>query len=150
MSRRRWLAGIAFLACTGPAAAGEIHQCRSPTGGIVYQDRPCAAGQQPLSTRAVDEAAPSATARAAARAEQQRIAAWERASRDRLAPSLGGRASPAARASAPATPSRAAPRDACAQARAAREDAYRRDGNRMDFDRRRALQDAVTAACGLR
>jgi hypothetical protein len=50
---------------------------------------------------------------------------------------------------AAATRAIAAP-DACAQARRTREDAYRRDGNRMDFDRRRALQDAVTAACGLR
>lgn len=150
MKHWAWLAGIALAACATSAGAGEIHQCRTAAGALVFQDWPCAGDQQTVSTRPIDAARPAAAAQAAERAERRRIEAWERASRERLAPSLGGRASTPGRAPAAPAPRRGGAPDACQQARAAREAAYRRDGNRMDFDRRRALQDAVTAACGLR
>lgn len=154
MEGHRLAAGICGILCALSAAAADIHQCRAAGGAIAFQDRPCTPEQQTLSVRAAGRAAPSAAAAAAAaaaRAERDRIEAWARASRQRLAHSLGGRAAPAAPAkSARATPPARRDADACAQARAVREAAYRRDGNRMGFDRRRELQDAVTAACGLR
>lgn len=150
MTPRTWLAWIALAAYCGPATSGEIHQCRTAEGALVFQDWPCAPDQQTIATRPIEAAQAPPAASAAERAERRRIDAWERASRERLAPSLGGRAAPPARAPASPAPRRDDPRDACRQAREAREAAYRRDGNRMDFDRRRALQDAVTAACGLR
>jgi hypothetical protein len=141
---------LALAILAGPAMAGSIHQCRTTAGAIVFQDWPCAAGQQTVSMRPIEDAGPSPAGTAADRAERRRIEAWDRASRERLAPSLGGREPPAGRAPpSRSPPGRGAP-DACQQARQVREAAYRRDGNRMDFDRRRALQDAVTAACGLR
>lgn len=151
MEGHRLAAGICGILCALSAAAADIHECRAAGGAIAFQDRPCKPEQQTLSVRAAGRAAPSAAAAAAARTERDRIEAWARASRQRLAPSLGGRAAPAAPAkSARAEPPARRNADACAQARAVREAAYRRDGNRMGFDRRRELQDAVTAACGLR
>lgn len=149
----RGLCLLLLLALPAPAArAGEIHACRDAQGARVFQDRPCAADATALGVRPIAARAEDPGARRVAREEARRIAAWERASRARLAPSLGGHAAPAGARGAPSgrrSTSRAAS-DACAKAREAREAAYRRDGNRMGFDRRRALQDAVINACGLR
>lgn len=145
--------GLLLLALApGAACPAEIHACRDATGARVFQDHPCAADAATLAVRPMATAGEAPAAERAAREEARRIAAWERASRARLAPSLGGHAAPAAARGAPSragAPPRAAP-DACASARAARETAYRREGNRMGFDRRRALQDAVSDACGVR
>lgn len=148
---RRWLP-VFLLPCLAPAAAADVHLCRDAQGARVFQDRPCEPDATALGVRTLEAPAADPSARRVAREEAARIAAWERASRERLAPSLGGKATPA-RSTGGGRGAGAAPRgapDACAQARETRDAAYRRDGNRMGFDRRRALQDAVIEACGLR
>lgn len=141
-----------LLAGFGDALAADTwHRCRRPDGSLAYQPVPCAAqdidaGQLVLET----PPAASATGRDPDRKE---IEAWARRSRERLAPSLGGRGAGVASAGRGTTRRRDAggAREAqCQAARAARDAAYARDSLRMDFDRRRALQDAVIAACGLR
>lgn len=148
----RRLLPLFLLPCLAPVAGAEVHLCRDALGARVYQDQPCGAGATALGVRRLDAPAADPSAQRAARDEAARIAAWERASRERLAPSLGGKARPGrgmGGGRGAGAVSREAP-DACAQARATRDAAYRRDGNRMDFDRRRALQDALIEACGLR
>jgi hypothetical protein len=148
-----------LLLVAADARAAEIHRCRQPDGVIAFQSTPCAAGAIALGSTPLAAAKPHPDAQRAAREERKRIEAWSRQSSGRLAPSLGGTEAraPAASRSSGSTPRHrgaAGGDDAaalrCSDARAAREAAYRRDGNRMGFDRRRELQDAVTAACGLR
>lgn len=148
----RRLLPLFLLPCLAPAAGAEVHLCRDAQGARVYQDQPCEAGATALGVRTLEVPVADPSAQRVAREEAARIAAWERASRERLAPSLGGKTTPA-RSTGGGRGAGAAPRgapDACAQARATRDAAYRREGNRMGFDRRRALQDALTEACGLR
>jgi hypothetical protein len=145
-----------LLLAAADAGAAEIHRCRQPDGVLAYQSVPCARDARALGSLSLEPAQEHPEAARAAREERQRIEAWSRQSRGKLAPSLGGRpagAPAAARSRTPAARSGAADDPAaarCASAREAREAAYRRDGNRMGFDRRRELQDAVTDACGLR
>ncbi|MFN9739988.1 MAG: DUF4124 domain-containing protein, partial [Pseudomonadota bacterium] len=96
MEGHRLAAGICGMRGALAAAAAAVLQCRGAGGVIAFQDRPCPPEQQALSVRAAGRAAPSAAAAAVVRAESDRIEAWARASRLRLAHSLGGRAAPAA------------------------------------------------------
>ncbi len=138
------------LASATTASGREVFRCRSADGSAVFQDRPCAPHTEALGSTPINAAEPAGNDDRAAREEQQRIAAWAKASRDRLAPSLGGRArAPSAPASPRAKAGSTAPA-ACESARRQRAQAYAQDSNRMGFDRRRALDDAVTTACGLR
>jgi hypothetical protein len=138
------------------AGGAEIHRCRQADGVVAFQAVPCAHDAHALGSTPIDPVPAHPSAARASREERQRIEAWSRHSRGRLAPSLGGReprAPAASRSRAPATrgsEAGAGAAVACASARHARELAYRRDGNRMGFDRRRELQDAVSTACGLR
>jgi hypothetical protein len=139
-----------FVLATECPAAETWYRCRLDDGSLAYQPKPCERGDEAAGALAV-VASPAAPARGRA-PDQAQVDAWARRSRDRLPPSLGGRAAPAA---VPRTPSTRRPEpdartDRCAKAREAREQAYARNGLDMDFDRRRELQDAVTAACGLR
>lgn len=142
---------IMLVSLATAAGAAPIYQCLAPDGSRGFQDRPCGGSAHAATVVSFDGERREPNQHHADPAEAARIAAWEQASRDRLPESLGGRARKW-HGSATGRPSRAnrLPTDACTQARAEREAAYRTDSNRMGFDRRRALHDAVLAACGLR
>ena len=140
------------------AFARELFVCTGRDGVRAYQDAPCAESSagivRVLPDQPLDDPRLQSERLARSRAQQAREldaqqSRLERAARGALPASLGGseprasRAAPARRA-AQRTPS------ACDAARERRERAYRRDGNRMDFARRRELQDALDEACGLR
>lgn len=145
---------VAFsLLCSGTAAATEMFKCRTRDGAIAYQTRACSDENAVLGSLSLAAEPPAnPAAQAQRKQEQSRFDAWDRASRERLAPSLGGRAK-AGKVSAAGSSSRNPPDPRvadCERARRERDLAYRRDGNKMNFDRRRQLQDAVILNCGLR
>jgi hypothetical protein len=145
------LCGLLLVSVTEAGAAETWHRCRRADGSLAYQPTPCAA-HEVAAGQLVLEPAPEPPAKVR-ETDRREIEAWARRSRERLAPSLGGRgagAAPAARDAATRSRGDSASASACSAARAERDAAYARDSLRMDFDRRRALQDAVTAACGLR
>ncbi len=151
MSRLQRIAIVLLLfACAPAVCAGEVFRCRGDDGSAVFQDRPCARHTQALGSTPITAAQPATRDDRAAREERRRIDAWAKASRDRLAPSLGGRARGASVAAPRRAAERSTPPAACESARRQRAQAYAQDSNRMGFDRRRALDDAVTIACGLR
>ena len=151
MRRWQWMAIIVLVLASASTASGrEVFRCRGADGSAVFQDRPCARHTEALGSTPIQAMEPANKDDRAAREEQQRIAAWAKASRDRLAPSLGGRARATPAPASPRAKGSSAPPAACESARRQRAQAYAQDSNRMGFDRRRALDDAVATACGLR
>jgi len=151
MTRMQRIAIVLLMSACAPAvSAGEVFRCRGADGSAVFQDKPCAAHSQALGSTPITAAQPATRDDRAAREERQRIDAWAKASRDRLAPSLGGRTRGTSVSAPRRAQQRSAPPAACESARRQRAQAYAQDSNRMGFDRRRALDDAVTLACGLR
>jgi hypothetical protein len=87
------LLGLLLCTASGATSAAEAFRCRAADGSLAFQDRPCAASATALGRVAIVHAdADGVGAAQAAREEQARIDAWAQDSRDRLAPSLGGRA----------------------------------------------------------
>ncbi len=141
---------LAVLTSLHGAQARDVYRCANGDGPIVYADKPCA-DESRMRVLTLDEAPPSRKPTPAQRDEARRIATWERQSHANLPASLGG--SPpkstrdAAKMRASERPASRASADPCAQARDAREKAYRERGNRMGFDERRRLQDQLNLAC---
>jgi len=149
---------IAALALPCAAGAREVYRCRTPDGALRFGDTPCpvAAAETAMVTlrdptpaeRRRDSAQAEARARGYADAEARRIAQLEAEATSRLPPTLGGSArAPAARATAQHAQNPDPKEHACAGAKANRDKAYRERGNKMNFDERRRLQDAVGTAC---
>lgn len=95
-------------------------------------------------------AVPEATRKPAPDPDAAAIAAWVKASRARLPPSLGGSARTTAPRRSAADTRAARTNDACTQARERQRLTEREQGFSLGFDARRKLSDAVIAACGLR
>jgi hypothetical protein len=142
MTRAMLVSFLVILCLARALAARELYVCERPGAARAFQDTPCADPGAAQSIRAVADPPVAAVplSAGAMRLERAALAA--------LPESLGGAAPHPARANG-VRRERAAAADACTHARERRERAYRRDGNRMSFDQRRALQDAMNDACGL-
>ena len=140
------------------SGARELYECARAGAPRSFQDVPCGESDVRQSVRVLPDHAQDLPAREAERVARASaaleredaalVARFERAALAGLPESLGGRPAPARSGRAAHAPRREAS-SPCEQARAKRDLAYRRDGNRMGFERRRALQDAQDEACGL-
>ena len=145
-----------FLSASFDSGARELYECVRPGAARSFQDVPCAGSDARQNVRVLREPSEQEAARikrASAvheHADAQFVARFERTTLASLPESLGGPPAPrGARVSHAPRRDRRETLSACEQARSRREQAYRRDGNRMGFDERRKLQDAMTDACGL-
>ncbi len=140
------LLGLLLLA-TQPEtyAAPELFVCT--TAGIQsFSDRPCGPDAQPL-VLPDQGRTPSGGQNSGKNSDARQIEAWERASVNRLPPSLGGKSSSnKALSGAKARPATTTPAEKeCAEARAALTQAESR--THLDFNARRKFGDRIWAAC---